>query len=385
MFSNTTTVSYNDTTLNPSTNDVIAPLWGYISAAVAVIFLGNIVVPVKRFETGDGIYFQLMFCHGALLVGTIIQQFRSEATFYPIVMLGGVVWITANLFLVPIVKAVGMAQGMCVWGICNMLSGWATGRFGLFGIQKEVPDSIPLNYSGVLFCILSAVIFSFLKPDIRKVKEPGETTPSSPSAGQYNTFDPINTLTSARIPTEECMLLSPANKRTEEGLIFVDKLPPTKKKILGITMSVISGALYGQTYTPSLYVQQTYNHSSQFGRMDYAFATMCGLFLGNTFYFCVYCVVMGNIPRIYPRASLPGILTGLMWGTASSLWFLVNDTLSESVSFPIMTTVPIVINAIVGVVFFREIKGRRNLCLLLLGIAVTGAGAVMCALSKHPV
>ncbi|XP_060073786.1 transmembrane protein 144-like [Ylistrum balloti] len=384
MNSNTTTLPINGTTLNPASDDVIAPHWGYISAAAAVIILGNVVVPIKRFETGDGLYFQLMFCHGALFVGAIVQLFRSQAEFYPIVMLGGVVWITANLFMVPIVKAIGMAQGMCVWGICNMLSGWATGRFGLFGIQKEEPDSILLNYVGVLFCIISAVIFSFLKPDIRKVKEQIQTTfPTNPS-GHYNSIDPINSAATPRSLSEESLLITPTIKHTEEVKIFIDKLPPTKKKIIGIAMSVVSGVLYGQTYTPSIYIQQSRKGSSQFG-MDYAFATMCGLFVGNTVYFSIYCFVMRNIPRVYPRASFPGLLTGLLWGTASSLWFLVNDTLSEDVSFPIMTTVPIVINATVGVVFFREIKGKRNLCLLFLGIAVTAAGAAMCALSKRPV
>lgn len=384
MYSNTTAIPSNESTLAPTTDDVIAPFWGYISAAAAVLILGNVVVPIKRFETGDGLYFQLMFSHGALLVGVIVQLFRSEATFYPIVMLGGVLWITANLFMVPIVKAVGMAQGMCVWGICNMLSGWATGRFGLFGVQKEVPDSVLLNYGGVLFCIISAIIFSFLKPEIRKIKEQEQKTLPTLSNGQYNTFGPINNSASLMSPSEECLLLPTNVKRTEDVTIFVDRLSPMKKKFSGIVMCVISGVLYGQTYTPSTYIQQSYSHSSQFG-MDYAFATMCGLFVGNTFYFSVYCLVRRNFPRVYPRASFPGLCTGVLWGTASALWFLVNDTLSESVSFPIMTTVPIVINAIVGVVFFREIKGRRNLCLLLVGIAVTVAGTVMCALSKHPV
>ncbi|XP_069112739.1 transmembrane protein 144-like isoform X2 [Argopecten irradians] len=357
MYSNTTAIPSNESTLAPTTDNVIAPFWGYISAAAAVLILGNVVVPIKRFETGDGLYFQLMFSHGALLVGVIVQLFRSEATFYPIVMLGGVLWITANLFMVPIVKAVGMAQGMCVWGICNMLSGWATG---------------------------SAIIFSFLKPEIRKINEQEQKTSPTLSNGQYNTFDPINNSASLMSPSEECLLLPTNVKRTEDVTIFVDRLSPMKKKFSGIVMCVISGVLYGQTYTPSTYIQQSYLNSSQFG-MDYAFATMCGLFVGNTFYFSVYCLVRRNVPRVYPRASFPGLCTGVLWGTASALWFLVNDTLSESVSFPIMTTVPIVINAIVGVVFFREIKGRRNLCLLLVGIAVTVAGTVMCALSKHPV
>ena len=34
-----------------------------------------------------------------------------------------------NLTVVPIVKTIGLAQGLLVWGSLNMLMGWAAARF----------------------------------------------------------------------------------------------------------------------------------------------------------------------------------------------------------------------------------------------------------------
>ena len=54
-------------------------------------------------------------------------------------------------------------------------------------------------------------------------------------------------------------------------------------------------------------------------------------------------MVMRNKPRVYNRAILPGIVSGLMWGVADMAWFVANDALSETISFPIITTVSCVI------------------------------------------
>lgn len=73
------------------------------------------------------------------------------------------------------------------------------------------------------------------------------------------------------------------------------------------------------------------------------FAHFCGIFLSSTGYFIIYCMVMRNKPRVYNRAILPGIVSGLMWGVADMAWFVANDALSETISFPIITTVSCVI------------------------------------------
>ena len=86
------------------------------------------------------------------------------------------------------------------------------------------------------------------------------------------------------------------------------------------------------------------------------FATFSGILATSTVYFLIYAAFSGNKPKVYPRAILPGFISGLMWGVATSSWFVANKVLSESVAFPIVTTGPGVIASILGVVVFREIQ-----------------------------
>ena len=37
---------------------------GYIGVAVAVIFFGSNFIPIKKYETGDGMFFQFVVCMG---------------------------------------------------------------------------------------------------------------------------------------------------------------------------------------------------------------------------------------------------------------------------------------------------------------------------------
>ena len=50
--------------------------------------------------------------------------------------------------------------------------------------------------------------------------------------------------------------------------------------------------------------------------INYLFGHYSGILLASTFYFVVYCLLMKNRPRVYPKAILPGLLSGIMWGIA---------------------------------------------------------------------
>jgi len=75
--------------------------------------------------------------------------------------------------------------------------------------------------------------------------------------------------------------------------------------------------------------------------MDYVFAHFTGILVTSTVYMLIYSAFMKNKPRIYPEVILPGFLSGVMWAVADIGWFVANDTLSQPISFPIITSVSV--------------------------------------------
>lgn len=154
-------------------------------------------------------------------MGVIVNLAQGQVLFQPLAVLGGVFWATGgrctcvdlthegNLTVVPAVKAIGLAQGMLIWGTMNMIMGWAAarfgnnarisnehktlvipiitvfdgfcfcffffyflyepGRFGWFGIVPEVPSNTTLQYLGVVCAVVSVLMYALVKTDIRPV------------------------------------------------------------------------------------------------------------------------------------------------------------------------------------------------------------------------
>ncbi|XP_019621371.1 PREDICTED: transmembrane protein 144-like [Branchiostoma belcheri] len=301
---NTTSSVFPPVTLQPSNSTSDEAYIGFIAATVACVFFGTNLVPVKRVETGDGMFFQWVFCSAVWCVGLVVNVIQGYPKFYPISMLGGFLWCTGNAVTVPILKTIGLGMGMLFWASANLLTGWFSGRFGWFGLKPQDRFTRPaLDYIGVAL--------GFLR---------------------------------------------------------------------GTLMALFAGCMYGLNFAPVLYAQQHYNGATDDG-LDYVFAHYSGIYATSTLYFILYAVYMKNRPKVFPRAILPTLLSGAMWGIAESAWFVANQRLQESVSFPIITTGPSLIVALWSVLYFREIKGTRNLLILAVAMVVTITGAVLTGLS----
>ena len=71
---------------------------GYIAVIVAVVFYGSNFIPVKRYDTGDGMFFQWMMCIGVWFVGLVINFARQQPPFFSPVIIGAVCWTTGVYF-----------------------------------------------------------------------------------------------------------------------------------------------------------------------------------------------------------------------------------------------------------------------------------------------
>lgn len=65
---------------------------GYIGVIIAVIFFGTNFLPVKKFDTGDGLFFQWVLCIGIWLVGLTVNLIRKQPPFFYPSLIGGFLW-----------------------------------------------------------------------------------------------------------------------------------------------------------------------------------------------------------------------------------------------------------------------------------------------------
>lgn len=69
---------------------------GYIGATIAVLGFGSNFIPVKKYNTGDGMFFQWILCIGIWLVSLIVNLIRYQPPFYMPLFLGGVLWTSGK-------------------------------------------------------------------------------------------------------------------------------------------------------------------------------------------------------------------------------------------------------------------------------------------------
>uniref|UniRef100_A0A4W3HE32 Transmembrane protein 144a n=1 Tax=Callorhinchus milii TaxID=7868 RepID=A0A4W3HE32_CALMI len=279
-----------------STTGTFQLLKGFISLAVAVIGFGSNFVPVKKIDTGDGLFFQWIFCTAIWVVSLVVHLIQNCPKFWPLTMLGGFLWATGNITVIPILKTIGLGMGVLIWATFSLLMGWASSRFGWFGLNvQEVPSPI-LNYIGTAM------------------------------AKQFkSTYCAVYFFCLSNICLICCLVLF----------------------LRGSSLAMCSGLLYGSSFAPVLYIKNhafknddKYFGASQFD-IDYVFAYCSGIILTSTVYFLIYCGVKKNKPSVYSTAILPAFFSGLLWGIANSAWFLANYYLSAVITFPLVTAVSI--------------------------------------------
>jgi hypothetical protein len=101
-------------------------LLGFFSCFIAILGFGVNFVPVKKYDTGDGLFYQFVMCSATLFIGIIVQLIRNTA-FQPLAMLGGVLWSLGNITAIPIIQLVGFGLGSLLWNAANLIFGWAVG------------------------------------------------------------------------------------------------------------------------------------------------------------------------------------------------------------------------------------------------------------------
>lgn len=302
---------------------------------ISAIGFGSNYIPIKKYSSGDGMFFQFIFCSSIFLSGIMVAIY-TNCNFYPFAMLGGFLWATGNILCVPAIKLIGLAPSLCIWGSSNMLIGWSSGVFGIFGYpMKEFISNVYLNYIGVFLSLIAFILYCMIK----------------------------------------------INNNNEISVFEEDRLLPNTKeyirKLLGISCALISGTFYGVNFNPVVIIRI----QEKVSNLDCVFSHFCGIFLTSFTYFLFYCIYK-KTPLLYPKIIIPGFLSGILWSLADIAWFISNEKLGQSIAYPIVTSTPNVIASLWSVCVFKEISGKRNYFLLSLALLLTILSSIIISVSK---
>jgi hypothetical protein len=351
---------------------------GFVCVAAAVILFGIFSLPTKSHKSGDGLFFQLLQCAGIFFVGGVahIAQCATGgpcAPFSAQAASGGAIWCVSNLALIPVVNALGVGRAMLIWGSAEMLTGWGTSRFGLFGLIPEPVRSPALNNAGVALGVLSILVLSAASSAGDAKPDPGET---------YRLLDRAERVV---VDSGHKGVSGPAGWGDWEtnGYDLTATLPPRAKRLVGIVGSLVAGVLSGSMFTPPQYVC---DHPSLFPNAsrrlsEHMFSHFTGIFITSVFIFATYAAATRNTPWVSAPLALPAFASGLCWGLATLAWFVANETLSLPVAFPMVTLGPGLVSLLIGGVAYGEVVGIRAAALLGISCALFAAAAVCIGLS----
>ncbi|CAJ0561887.1 unnamed protein product, partial [Mesorhabditis spiculigera] len=261
-------------------------------------------------------------------------------------------------------------------------------RFGLFGMKAHPPASSILNYLGLALVLTGGFLFSRVKGNVDETEDDTAGKRITLHLQDEHQLENVVALTNG-----ECEKLNVGDgsddeesgkDKTDTTIEGVEAKRKASGRGLGIVLALISGCFYGLTFVPVIYMQDNLEAfpGAPVDGLSYVFSHYFGIFISGTALFLGYAIFKKNKPIINPEITLPSFAGGLMWAIAQSAFFIANDNLSQAVTFPIITTLPGCVASLWSILYFREIKGQRNLTTMAIAIAVTLTGASLVGLSK---
>ncbi|CAF1479684.1 unnamed protein product [Adineta steineri] len=370
----------NNSTASNATKEEPMPKWaGFIGCIVASGVFGSYLLPVKQFSVGDGFFFQFVFCVAVWLVGLILDLIIGNQRFYPLVLVGGVLWTTGNLVTVFCIKTCGLSVGLLIWGTTSLIMGWAGGRFGLFGVTAQVPVSTTdkaLNYISVVLAAISAIFFLFIKSTTT-------TTPTKRKASYDANYDGRSTMElSDRRNTDK----NDADN-LETDFPFLNRINEKLQKVLGCVLAALAGVFYGLMFIPDQYIRDhkdDYVYDTKPAPMNglfYISSQYAGILLSSLFYFVVYAALKHNKPVVNASVILPALASGALWAIANIGFIVAISALSSAVAYPIVSVLPGIVSSLWSLFLFREIQGKKNYIFLGIGMVIRILAAVFSGLS----
>eukprot|EP00747_Dinoflagellata_sp_TGD_P217219 gnl/TRDRNA2_/TRDRNA2_89651_c0_seq2.p1 gnl/TRDRNA2_/TRDRNA2_89651_c0~~gnl/TRDRNA2_/TRDRNA2_89651_c0_seq2.p1 ORF type:complete len:319 (-),score=33.09 gnl/TRDRNA2_/TRDRNA2_89651_c0_seq2:33-911(-) len=289
-----------------------------------------------------------------------------------------------NVLCPVIIRLVGLGLASVTWGLCGMLTGWATGHFGLFGVWRETVKQPVLNWLGLFLTVLSLLVYAQAKDDAAAAENTSARVVHHSKQGASDVESIVEcehrrqASSSATAPAESPLsspLVDSVERRCSPRVGRTGA--PT-----GFGLALLAGLLFGSNFdAPTVLEQLGPGHGHSKNSLDYVFSHFCGILATSGFILMAYLVLPGK-KVVRRQIILPGVLSGLVWGVADTAWFKANEELGFVIAYPIVCTVPPLLAMFWGMVLFGELRSRRNRLIVAAGACLQVPGVIAIALSK---
>ena len=280
---------------------------GYACCLIASVAYAVNFLPVKKYETGDGIFFTFAMSLGILMVGLVMGFMQHEPfVFEPLAAVGGVIFTMGNLVCPLVIQLIGLGLGLTIWDLSNMLMGWFTGRFGLFGVDQEISEKPLFNYIGLALACVS-LVFMYLAAHF-------DTKPKEVESQNLEGAEDL--------------------ERTTSVADLKDERQSPMRMVMGTSLAMLAGVLFGATFDlPQDLMQGQFgeNHSSY--ALDYVFSHFLGIFVSAAASLLVYVLVRRRKSFAPLNLVLPAMCSGIIWAIGTVAWFQANAELGFSVTY----------------------------------------------------
>uniref|UniRef100_A0A0K0ESP2 Protein quiver n=1 Tax=Strongyloides stercoralis TaxID=6248 RepID=A0A0K0ESP2_STRER len=340
---------------------------GVFYCIIAAIGFGSMYIPILRYNKGNGALAQFGTGVG-ILIGSFIHALYNREFYiniYP--MFGGVLWSIANFGSFFVIDIFGIGIGMLLWNVGNCITGWITGYYGLFGIKSRKPKHFFTNIIGVFLILISGIIFSFIKKNVRQHK--------------YTDIISLQMYNRGTIFFND-------NYENSTNVNNIFNKNEKYRKVLGMIVALICGFFYASTTTPIYYLLNNPNElvveKEKFTSSSYILSLGLGIFITTSLLFFISVRLYGLKSDILGNKDimLSSIISGLIWLNSMCFMLKAIDIVSQIITYPIMSICPGLIGILWSIFYFKEICGIKNYLAISIAILIAVCGIFLLVISK---
>jgi len=285
----------------------------------------------------------------------------------------------------------------------NLIVGYCIGRFGLFGVARLAGNLIFCDI-GCLLILLSFFMMVFVEAGHDDDETDSDADSEESSEGQpvqaTETENMSQGVTASECdlnfmsvggfsvfgaPADKHVRLAPEKVERRDSMrrrSTLDTLKPGARKVVGVSLAVVAGALCGVQGVPATLWEKEHPDVHAFA---VALPQCFGIWVCSSVLLMLYSS-LAAVRGVKLKKSVigPAYASGCIWGVGFACMMKGIKYLGYSVGYTLDAVGPILVSSLLSVFVFREISGKKQLVIYFGAFSLQLVGVVLIAVFGQP-